>query len=36
MPWTPTIAFPHPLIRAKSNRAESVNNYSSFIVAQAL
>jgi hypothetical protein len=37
MPWTPTTAFPHPLVNVKSNRAEdNVNNYSSFVLASTL
>jgi len=37
MPWTPTTAFPHPLVRMESNRTdEAVNNYSSYVLADAL
>lgn len=37
MPWTPTSAFPHPLVAAKSSHSDkSLNNYSSFVLADAL
>ncbi|CAK9780585.1 UDP-Glycosyltransferase/glycogen phosphorylase [Cutaneotrichosporon oleaginosum] len=36
MPWTPTTAFPHPLVAANSASDRSLNNYASFLLADAL
>lgn len=43
MPWTPTTAFPHPLVRAKGSEGgacstanEGVSNYSSYVLADTL
>ncbi|BEI90937.1 uncharacterized protein CcaverHIS019_0310070 [Cutaneotrichosporon cavernicola] len=37
MPWTPTTAFPHPLVAAKSSSPDhKLNNYASFLLADAL
>lgn len=36
MPWTPTTAFPHPLVTAKSKSDKPTNNWASFVIADAL
>lgn len=36
MPWTPTTAFTHPMVKAKANADTAISNWSSFILADAL